>query len=140
MDPVFTLHRYFVCANRMRAHFDDVLKDSSQKNPQPDPTEDVELRLYMETWYGLLFVVIEGWHELGLHDTEIDELLKSPHVDLLRRTRNGVFHFQKAYFDKRFLGFVTTDRTADWVRTLNQAFGRYFLGHLRARRAAVTAD
>ncbi|MBK8097614.1 MAG: hypothetical protein IPK26_10930 [Planctomycetes bacterium] len=128
-DPVFSLHRYFLGANRMRTHFDDLLKQG-----RADVTEDPELRLYMEAWYGMLFVVVEGWRELALHDTEVDELLGSPHVDLLRRVRNGVFHFQQDYYDDRLLGFVITDGTAEWVRNLNRALGRFFLEHLRARR------
>ena len=75
-----------------------------------------------------LYVVIEGWKELKLHDPVIDGLLTSPNVDLLRRYRNGVFHFQPEYMDKRFRGFVEegTEPVA-WVRELNKQFGRFFL-------------
>jgi len=134
-DPVITLHRYFIYANRMRTHFDKLIEQSRK-----DLTKDVELRLYMESWYGLLYVVIEGWRDLRLQDAEIDELLQSPHVSLLKRTRNGVFHFQKNYFDARFLDFVTTDGTAVWVRTLNRAFGRFFLDWHKAHPQAESRE
>jgi hypothetical protein len=49
----------------------------------------------MSYWYAALYVVIEGWRDLGLADATIDALLQSPNVDLLKRYRNGVFHFQK---------------------------------------------
>ena len=39
--------------------------------------------LKMALLYGMLYVVIEGWQELGLSDPEIDQLLKSPNVGLL---------------------------------------------------------
>jgi hypothetical protein len=60
----------------------------------------------MSYWYGGLYVVIEGWQELGLSDAVIDATLQSPNVHLLRRYRNGVFHFKKDYNDERFLAFM----------------------------------
>lgn len=32
--------------------------------------------IFMSYWYGGLYVVIEGWKELGLHDPEIDQLIE----------------------------------------------------------------
>ena len=58
--------------------------------------------IFMSYWYGGLYAVIEGWQELGLTDPTIDRLLESPNVELLRRYRNGVFHYQMTYFDDRF--------------------------------------
>jgi hypothetical protein len=76
--------------------------------------------------------VIEGWGDLDLHDDEIDGLLESPNVDLLRRYRNGVFHFQREYYDERFVGLIRDgEDVVTWVRDLNSAFGRYFLDALR---------
>jgi hypothetical protein len=123
---LMTLHRYFIWANRMRTHFDDILA-------QPlIGTAEIESFLYMSYWYGGLFVVIEGWKALQLSDSMIDGLLASPNVELLRRYRNAVFHFQQDYIDQRFLEFMTQgiDQAA-WVRALNEQFGRYFLELLR---------
>jgi hypothetical protein len=122
----FSLHRYFIWANRMRTHFDELLKNSSRGGREDG--SDIEEWLYMAFWYGGLYVVIEGWQELGLHDERIDSLLQSPNVDLLRRYRNGVFHFQKKYHDDRFYEFLKSGKTAVvWVRELNRQFGRWFL-------------
>jgi len=119
-----TLHRYFIWANRMRAHFDEIL---SRGNPFSGPGQ-IESFLYMSYWYGGLYVVIEGWQELKLVDPEIDALLQSPNVGLLRRYRNGVFHFQTEYNDTRFEAFMTEGAaTVEWVRTLNSEFRRYLL-------------
>src|SRR5438034_786877 len=97
IDPaLFALHRYYIWANRMRTHFDDLLGDQTRRS-------EIESLLYMSYWYSALFVVIEGWRHLGLSEPTIDALLASPNVDLLRRYRNGVFHFQKDYSDDRFL-------------------------------------
>jgi Resolvase, N terminal domain len=71
-----------------------------------DKAAEIESFLYMSYWYGGLYVVIEGWQELSLSDAVIDATLQSPNVDLLRRYRNGVFHFQRDYNDERFLAFM----------------------------------
>jgi len=132
---LLSLHRYFIWADRMRVHFDEVLRGTDDADRQ-----SIDARLYMSYWYAGTYVVIEGWRDLRLQDAEIDELLQSPHVSLLKRTRNGVFHFQKNYFDARFLDFVTTDGTAVWVRTLNRAFGRFFLDWHKAHPQAESRE
>jgi hypothetical protein len=88
----------------------------------------IESFLYMSYWYGGLYVVIEGWQELKLSDTVINGLLQSSNVDLLKRYRNGVFHFQKQYYDNRFIEFMSEGKdSVKWVRNLTQEFGRWFL-------------
>lgn len=124
-DSIVTLHRYFIWANKMRTDFDVLLIKSDVISKK---RFFIESNLYMSYWYGGLYVVIEGWIELGLSDPKIDELLKSPNVDLLRLYRNGVFHFQKDYNDKRFEGFIREgEKPVEWVRKLNLEFGRFFL-------------
>jgi hypothetical protein len=125
---VVTLHRYFIWANRMRTHFDEIL--AREQLPIKDAAE-IESFLYMSYWYGGLYVVIEGWKALSLSDTIIDELLRSPNVKLLKRYRHGVFHFQRNYHDKRFVEFMSQGvNEVAWVRSLNEQFGRYFLEQL----------
>jgi hypothetical protein len=121
---IVTLHRYFIWCNRMRTHFDAIMKDAT-----PDRMEELLLlNPYMSYWYGGLYVVIEGWRELGLHDSVIDPLLDSPNVTLLRRYRNGVFHFQNHWFDEHIVGLMRDgEDVVAWVRSLNGEFGRYFL-------------
>ncbi len=53
----------------------------------------------------------QGW-ELGLADKEVDALIASQNVELLRRYRNGVFHFQREYFDERFLELIRDAKTS----------------------------
>ncbi len=87
----------------------------------------------MSHWYGSLYVVVEGWVELGLQDPIVDTLLQSPNVELLRRFRNGTFHFQRKYWDQRFVDFWDESQgTVDWVANLNEAFGSYFLREFKA--------
>jgi hypothetical protein len=82
--------------------------------------------LFLSYWYGALYVVVEGWEELKLSDQDVDKLLRSPNVKLLKRFRNGVFHFQKRYFDGRFTDFISAKDTVEWVHNLTDAIGAYF--------------
>lgn len=90
--------------------------------------------LFMAHWYGALYVVVEGWKEIGLKDPVVDRLLESPNLELLKHFRNGAFHFQKKYFDKRFSNFwKDSKQTVPWVRQLNSAFNRFFLKEMSSR-------
>lgn len=136
-SAVYTLHRYYIWANKMRTDFYDILKKKSDNKISKD-SFDIESRLYMSYWYGGLYVVIEGWRQLKLSDPQIDQLLKSKNVYLLKHYRNGVFHFQKNYNDKRFLTFITQgENCVEWIRALNGEFGRFFLEWFKAQKNAV---
>jgi hypothetical protein len=128
-DKLMTLHRYFIWADRMRLHFDNVLLSKNKLDPK---LFSIDSFLYMSYWYAGLYVVIEGWQELKLQNQTIDSLLKSPNVTLLKRYRNGVFHFQKEYMDKRFTKFMNEgENCVMWVRELRKAFSDYFLEKLK---------
>lgn len=125
----------------MREYFERVLADPKRiHNGKNDPLKmgmaffADDPGIFMSYWYGGLYVVIEGWIELGLHDPEIDILIASPHTKLLCRYRNGVFHFQKEYFDKRFREFMKEQGTVAWVRELNRKLGDFFLRELRDKK------
>jgi len=137
-EPIFSLHRYYMWANRMRVHFDEklpVLAEQLKKDAAAFTNEEIEANLYMSYWYAGLYVVIEGWSQLRLSDPIIDGLLKSPKVGLLKRYRHGVFHFQTDYFDKRFTDFMAEGQSAvDWVRNLNRAFGAFSLKWYEAHK------
>ena len=123
---VFTLHRYFIHANFMRHCFFEKLKVEGASTELA-----LEPRIFMDSWYAGLYVVIEGWMELKLTDPSIDELLRSPNVELLKRYRNGVCHFQKKYFDSRFMNLIHEKSVVAWLQVLNREFGRFFLEYLR---------
>ena len=124
---IVTLHRYYIWANRMRTHFYEVLIRRPE-NKIPNYQFEIESRLYMSYWYGGLYVVIEGWKQLKLVDVAVNQLLESPNVGLLKRYRHGVFHFQQNYNDKKFLDFIVEgENCVEWIRQLNQEFGRFFL-------------
>ena len=128
IETYFTLHKYYIYSDRMRYHFDLLIKDKIINNISVNSDIFTDELIYMSYWYSTLYVVIEGWRELNLKDDRIDTLLKSSNLDYLRRFRNGVFHFQKDYFDDRFIELLSSnDNPVKWIRELNLAFSEWFL-------------
>lgn len=124
---LLTLHRYFIWADTMKNHYDRSLMDGKSGH--------VEQFMYMSLWYGTTYVLVEGWEQFELSDEKIDVLLESEYTDLLRRYRNGVFHFQEKYFDERFTNFMKADGNITlWIRNLMDEFSRYFLEYFKARQ------
>jgi hypothetical protein len=127
LEEVFTLNRYFEWADCMRGIWENTHDPHERLEQLSVASEEFFLDPSRSYWYSGIYVVIEGWRELGLHDTEIDHLLESPHVETLRRYRNGVFHYQRKYFDDRFLNFTAAGgESAAWVVQLTAAFDRWF--------------
>jgi len=123
---LFSLHKYFIWADRMRRHYYDAIKIKTKSGPEIDDN------LYMSYWYGAMYVVIEGYKESNISDPDIDELLKSSYVDLLRKFRNGVFHYQSQYFDEsRYLPFIMEgQKSAQWIQELREAFSKFFINNM----------
>lgn len=135
-ERIAALHLYFIWANRMRIHFDAHL--TSESRPAVDPTQDINALLYMSLWYAEIYVVIEGWRELRLHDDEVDRLLNgNDHddlVDTLRLFRNAAFHYQPDYWTPKMLKFVEFGGdSAAWIRDLTTALGNALLRKLEGR-------
>jgi len=122
-----TLHRYYIWANKFRTHFDRIASSPAATDPNSPIWFASESGLFLSYWYAALYVVVEGWQESKFHDPEIDSLLTSPNVKHLKRFRHGVCHFQPKYLDERFLEIARSPASAEWVRALNVAFGRFFL-------------
>jgi hypothetical protein len=139
-SQLVSLYRYYVWADRQR---DDFMV--RRKRLGPPPIRDDEkfgrwVRMALDNvapWLGSLYVVVEGWNELKLSDPDVDRLLTSPHVERLRRLRNGVFHFQPKYGDDRFLTMFKKNGLP-WATQLHEAFRRYFAAWDQSRAKVVT--
>jgi hypothetical protein len=122
-----TLHRYYIWANKFRIRFDQTM----ERRGAPEPDSMIwfadDTGCFLSYWYAALYVVVEGWQELGCQDQGIDRLLVSPNVQHLKRYRHGVCHFQRKYLDERFLEMTASPDSVQWVRSLHGAFGRFFL-------------
>jgi hypothetical protein len=76
-------------------------------------------------FYGLLFVVIEGYQEIGLHDPEVDALLANENVALMKRCRNYVFHFQAELGSDKLMNFLEAPGTEIWSQQIFKALGKF---------------
>ena len=127
-----SLHRYFIWANRMRLRFEAAL----QNGQGPGNTFESAARWFSSEagmyrssyWYGALYVVVEAWRELKLHDDAVDQLLKDePKMYLLKRYRNGSFHFQPDSFHEKFTELFGDLGSAEWIGKLHDELNRFFL-------------
>jgi len=130
---VLMLYRYFAYAAFMRGRF--------QRETDPEwfkmfTADEFGLLMfflsppgiYFMYSYAGIYLVIEGWRDLGLKDERIDELLQSPFVDRLRRFRNATFHYQKDLLSWKHLQFFGTEeeRTEKWLNQLYRELERFF--------------
>ena len=124
--PVVTLSRHFLWFDAMDEQFKKHLSEGSKSKFFFDPAFTNSI-MYLMNSRATLYVVIEGWKELKLDDAEIERLLTSPMVDVLRRVRNGAYHFQPKYFDERLTDFTSLGRPIiEWVHALRKAFQSFF--------------
>jgi len=124
MDSVVSLHKYYLWATYMAAALEKEMPKITRPTSWADP-DALHAFMFMSYWYATLYVVAEGWQELGLTDPAVDALLTTPHLALLRRYRNAVYHFQADYFDKRYRDFTDQGQEAvTWVNSLHSAFTR----------------
>ena len=144
---IMALHRYYIWTTLMKRDFESALlkgdwMTSSNESVLLFPIKYIsgEVGTYMSYWYGGLYVVAEGWIEIGLSDYRVDPLIEHQNISLLKRYRNGAFHFQKDYFDARFLDFETEKSSVEWVRSLSLALGTWFLEYMREHKNQITAD
>jgi hypothetical protein len=130
------LHKYFVTASLMAQEFDRHLGDPTQFKFK-DTAEGGMMVLVskagikMTVWYGCLYVVLEGCHEIGMSDPEVDQLLRSANAKLLKGVRNSAFHFQKHWLDDRLAKFFASKDSAAWVRALTHPVRRVLLAEMR---------
>ncbi|MDR3590122.1 MAG: hypothetical protein P4N41_10750 [Negativicutes bacterium] len=147
-QAIFSLHKYFFWCDRMRVHYIEALLRFKTKDDEPENnfaeikneigTMEIlwstDIALYLSYWYSGLYVVIEGWRELGICDPVIDDLLQSPYVTNLKRYRHGTFHFQKDDYDIRFQElFDGGVASALWINQLSIEFNRYFKNWYRTK-------
>lgn len=128
-NDIHTLHRYWLWADQMRLLFGSELQ---AVGTQFEAEDSIHRDAYMSLWYALLAVVIEGWNELRLADAAVAELMESPYLGKLRRHRNGVFHFQRPYWDSRRIELILGGaESAAWVRRIHHELGRVLLAAIR---------
>ena len=103
---------------------------TSEAQDQGDDDGEAEWRSFAlaAQWLASVPVLIEGWQKLGMSEGMINRLLNAypDYCDLLRRFRNGVYHFQPEIFDERLRAFPTNGQeTLFWVLALFYEFKRF---------------
>lgn len=139
-DALVALYRYFIIASRTREQFKRIQDGQDYRQKQPLSTNDFVIYLLSGPpslyfiWCGMLYVVVEGYLELKLKDSAVDSLLAdSGRLDVLKRCRNGIFHFQKDYFDNRFMGPLKDLFFTEWALQLMKALGVCITNALQAK-------
>jgi len=102
--------------------------EGTAEDGAPDSSHWVFIALVAQ-WYASLWVVVEGWSEVREADSDIDDLLAScPRLcELMKRFRNGVYHYQPSLVEPRILEFLgESDVTYVWAYLLHQEFCRFF--------------
>ena len=90
--------------------------------------------LSMEVYYALLYVVVEGYRDMGYKAQSIDELLiKEEYVEQLRRFRNAIFHFQNTPISEKLLNFLEAKDSEHWIKKLHAVFEKFFHANLPVR-------
>jgi len=141
-----SLHRYYIHTTLLKKKFEEeTLKASHIVTEHDDPEMNTVLTginlgvmpvgTYMEYWYGGLYVVCEGWKDLGLEDDTIDNLLENELLDSLRLFRNSVFHFQQDYCSPKKNSFINSPGSVDYIRNLSEELGRWFLDWIKSNQA-----
>lgn len=126
LDRLFAWARYLYWCDLNRQRLDS--HDDGAEGLAPDHPRRWLFIALLAHWYASLSVVIEGWRETKLSDPIIDDLLVScPRLcDLLRRFRNGVYHYQPSLLDPKFLTFLSeSETTYVWADLLHGEFCRY---------------
>lgn len=134
VEQAFAFARYLSLADLLNTLFETEMAD------EPASTDAQAVRKHQWRWFGLmcywyasLHVVIEAWDELRFSDPVIDRLLAHPKDFrmLLRRYRNGVFHFQSSVLDPRVIDLLQHGAAhVYWVRALHDELVRFCAEYL----------
>jgi len=114
----------------MKSNLEKTLRNESRQ--RSEVATSIKGFAYMSLWYASLYVVVEGWRQLGLRNGLVESLLsEGEYLSLLRRFRNGTMHYQEAYWDARLTEFIGQGaESASWVRELHAALGDDLLSRL----------
>lgn len=133
-----SLHKHFLAADAIKQLiFAKIPVDSSTRKFSPELQEAAQQfssMLRLQIFYALIYVVVEGYKELGCKDEGIDRLLEnSENVDNMRRFRNANFHYQEDPFSPKLVDFLDSEGSEDWVRALYFSFDNFFTEKLKLK-------
>jgi hypothetical protein len=120
MTRYFTLHRYFLHANRNRNLFLAEIQGKHRDGPLA--------RLHLELWYACLVPVLEGWRKERIKNAAVTAFMRHHRkIKLLIQCRNVVFHYSPHYFDERTMELIAEEEIVTWVHGLHDSISAFFL-------------
>jgi hypothetical protein len=121
-DFLISWGRYLYWADLMQRDWDKFMTEKGVDADKIIP-EWLGVSCY---WAASLYVVIEGWETEKLEDPIIDALLGiSNYKDVLRRLRNGTFHYQAALISPKVTEFFESTDVTLWLYVLHEEFCRW---------------
>lgn len=139
------LHRHWIIADAVRV----VLQQKTTTLEQEEKAikkfgieyvafgEHASMVCRMQVWYSLLYVVVEGYKELGRKYEPLEDVLsKGEYVALLRRFRNATFHFQADPLNDKLIDFLDTADSEVWIYDLNKQLEVFLMQELPIEQTA----
>ena len=123
------LHQHWLAADSIRVRIPMAVKTENNKLPEGQLALAQLASLFpvLKVFYALTYVVIEGYEVEKLSDKTIDALLKdADKLQMLRKFRNGTFHYQKDPLTIKVWAFLLEDDTEKWLKEIHFAFKAFF--------------
>jgi hypothetical protein len=135
LTGLLSLHRHFLAADAVKQFlFTDVPVDqetAAQLGDRLDLAQVWSAIIRLEVFYALLYVVVEGYRDLGYQYGPVDTLLaESGSVDALRKFRNAVFHPQAEPLSPKLTAFLNAKDSEIWTHDLYGALKGFFESRL----------
>jgi hypothetical protein len=141
MMAMEALHRHWLTADSVRHWALQGIKAEERLPHAPrDANEWVRFAsqfLAVSAWYGLLYVVVEGYRRLGVKDDAIDVLLADEvRTDSLQRFRDAVFQYQEDPLSDKMIDVILDKEFDAWANSLNRHFKAFLEQQLVLAAAA----
>ena len=128
MEKLVSLHKHWVNADALKQVI--AVKIEGGSNLPPSALDNAQMWssfCRLSVFYGLIYVVVEGYRELKYSSKSIDELLdKTEFVDALRLFRNAIFHYQKVPIPEKALKLLELKESEEWIGQLHLSFKKFF--------------
>ncbi|HEY9017665.1 hypothetical protein [Thiomicrospira sp.] len=128
MEKLISLHKHWLKADALKEVAATKIEgDHGFKEGLLEFAEFHSSFARLSVFYGLIYVVVEGYKALKCTNPKVDELLsQEDFVDALRLFRNSTFHFQKELIPEKAMKFLELPESENWIRALHIAFKNFF--------------
>ena len=141
MMAMEALHRHWLTADSIR-HWAVQGSKATERLPRAprdanEWTTFASQFLAVSAWYGLLYVVVEGYERLGVQDEAIDVLLADEvRTSNLRQFRDAVFQYQEDPLSDAMIDVILDMAFDAWANSLNRHFKAFLEQQLVLAAAA----